>query len=191
MANGTSIAPPPGSPLPDRLGHFAVPALHLCWRYFWRVLLLPIAVAFLISLGAFLFDSMSPHHRLVGFMSAAMGLGLLWFLLVPMSGLYGIWLMRRTVFQKPFLYRNLPHAFVVTYRHRPLSLPLPLENALAIWWGIAWRAWLGTAVAMMLLFFLGPLHLLLEMGIIYLAFLWFLADPYGHTRISIVPLGSH
>ncbi len=190
MDNETPITPFPASPLSDRLGHFAVPALHLWWRFFWRVLLLPIAAALIISFVAALFGSMAPHHPLVGFMSAAMGLGLLWFLLVPITALYGIWLMRRTVFLKPFFYRNVPHIFVVTNHQLPLSLPLPLENALAIWWGVAWRAWFGAMITMMLLFFLGPLHIFLETAITYLAFLWLLADPYGHTRITIVPLAS-
>lgn len=184
MDNETPIA---ALPLADRLGHFAVPALHLWWRFFWRVLLLPITATLIISFVAAVFDSIAPQHRFLGLASAAVGLGILWLLLAPILALYGIWLMRRTLFLKPFLYHNLPHTFVVTSHHLPLSLPLPLENALAIWWGVTWRAWFGTMIAMIALFFLGPLHIFLETAITYLAFLWLLGEPYGHTRITVEP----
>lgn len=190
MDNERPIAPLAAAPLSDRLGYFALPAMHLWWRFTWRVLLLPIASILIVVFGSAVFGSMGPHYRLAGLMGAVMGLGLLWFLLVPLSALYGIWLMRQTVFLKPFLYRNIPYVFVVTSHYLPLTLPLPLENALAIWWGITWRAWLGTLVAMMLLFFLGPLHVFLEAAITYLSFLWVIADPYGHTRLTIVPVGT-
>ena len=38
--------------LTDRFGQYAIPALHLWWRFSWRILLLPIGIMFAISIIA-------------------------------------------------------------------------------------------------------------------------------------------
>ena len=180
--------PEPG--LSERFREYAVPALHLWWRFSWRSLLFPIAVAIIIALVALTTGNMMPQHRDMSLFGAVVGLGLLWLLFIPVMIVYQVWLIQRSIFAKPFLHRGRPSIFVVTDRHTPLPRPLSIETALAIWWGIAWRAWLGTVVTMMLLFFLGPLHVFLQVAVSYFAFLWLISAPYGGLRITIVPLDT-
>lgn len=180
--------PEPG--LSERFRECAVPALHLWWRFSWRSLLLPIAIAIIIVLVATITGRMAPHHRDMSLLGAVVGLGLLWLLLIPAIIAYEVWLIRRSIFAKPFLHHDRPCLFVVTDRHTPLPLPLSIETALGIWWGIAWRSWLGMVVTMMLLFFLGPLHIFLQIAVSYFAFLWLMSTPYGSLRITVVPLDT-
>lgn len=180
----------PVSPLSGRFREFTIPALHLWWRFFWRSLLLPIAIAVIIVLVAIISGTVAPQHRDVSMLGAIVGLGLLWLLLIPVIIAYEVWLMRKSVFAKPFLHHDRPCIFVVTNGHAPLSLPLSIETALAIWWGIAWRTWFGMIITMMLLLFLGPIHAFIQIAVSYFAFLWLMSAPYGNLRVTVVPLDS-
>jgi len=185
MKNNMSapMALPPS--LSDRFGQFALPALHLWWRFFWRMSLLPIGFVLVIAAIAAIFQGFATGHGEFGFAGAFVGMGLFWLFFTPIMIIYGVWLMRRTIFLKPFLYHDAPHTFVVSRAGQPLSLPLPLESAMAIWWGVVWRTWVAVMVTMMAVFLLGPLHFFLQVAISYFAFLWFLATPYGSTRVTI------
>jgi len=185
MENNLSVPQASASSLSDRFGQFAIPALHLWWRFFWRTLILPVAIVLAIATVALVSENLTAGHREFGFAGAFVGMGLFWLFFMPIMVVYGIWLMRRTILLKPFLYHGTPHTFVVSRQENPLSLPLPLESAMAIWWGVVWRAWVGMMVTMMAFFFLGPLHFFLQAGISYFAFLWLLAAPYGSTRITV------
>ncbi len=180
----------PDASLSERFRESAVPALHLWWRFSWRSLLLPVAVAIIIVLVALITGNTAPQHRDMSIFGAVVGLGLLWLLFIPIMIVYQVWLIRKSIFAKPFLHHGRPSLFVVTDRHTPLPLPLSLETALGIWWGIAWRAWIGMVVTMMLLFFLGPLHLFLQLAVSYFAFLWLISIPYGGLGITVVPLDT-
>ncbi len=178
---------PVQAPLVLRSGNMALPALHLWWRFTWRFSLFPLALALaVLTLGALTGHLLArPGSVMAG---TLMGAGLLWLLLIPLLILYSVWLMRAVIFRKPFLLRGAPHAFIIVSSTEPLSLPLPLEAALALWWGVAWRTWVVAFVAMVFLVFLGPLHIILQFLISYLAFLWLLSAPYGQTRILVRPL---
>lgn len=180
----------PGSSLSKHFREFTIPALHLWWRFFWRSLLLPIVIATIIVLVAIISGSVAPQHRDVSMLGVVVGLGLLWLLLIPVIIAYGVWLMRRSVFAKPFLHHDQPCIFVVTDGHTPLPLPLSIETALGIWWGVVWRTWLGMVVTTMLLLFLGPIHVFLQIAVSYFAFLWLMSAPYGNLRITVAPLDT-
>ncbi|MHB8252380.1 MAG: hypothetical protein ACYDEV_01450 [Acidiferrobacter sp.] len=190
MSSYTPASQMPDSPLSDRFRQLAIPALHLWWRFLWRTLLLPVVIVLVVSLTVWISGTMAPGHRGLGFAGLIVGMGLLWFLLLPLWIVYSIWLIRRTLFLKPFRYHAALYTFVIDRLNDPLALPLPIESAMAIGWGILWRVWVGTMATMMALFFLGPLHFFLQVGVSYFAFLWLLTAPYGSTRITVKPLGA-
>lgn len=176
-------------PLADRFGRSLVPALHLWWRLAWRLLVLPILVVMVIMIVALVSEEAARGSHEFGFAGAVVGMGLFWLFFIPLMVVYSIWLIRETVFVKPFLHQNIPHAFVVRYRAEMLPLPLSIESAVALWWGMTWRAWAGAVISMVVLFFLGPLHIFLQIGVGYFAILWLLAAPLGSTRITVTSLG--
>lgn len=176
--------------LSERVGQWFIPAIHLWWRFFWRIVLWPLFLTLLIGLAAWFFGYITHPPHVLGITTLVVGMGFLWIFWVPIMVAYGVWLLRGPVFRKPFLYRNTPHVFVVRHGRTALGRPLPLEFAAALWWAVTWRAWVGTVTSMMLLFFLGPLHAFLQIGVSFGAFLWFLSFPYGSTRVSCEPLAA-
>ncbi|MHB1565868.1 MAG: hypothetical protein ACYCXG_03985 [Acidiferrobacter sp.] len=183
---------PPFNPLTARFGRMAIPALHLWWRYAWRVFLALFAVLALAVSVALLLGMRIPAHGgaawplMMG--GAIAGLGLVWLLVILVGVVFGIWLFRATIFRATFLYHGQLCHFQVAHQGTAYTYPLPLEAMVALWWGSIWRTWVVMAATTMLLFFLGPLHLLIQLASGYVGFWWLLAVPYGNTHILVVPV---
>lgn len=175
------------NPLTERFRSMAIPALHLWWRYVWRVflalfvvLLLAVSVAF--SLGVRMpINAGTPWPLMMG--GAIAGLGLVWLLVIFVGIGFGIWLFRGTIFRRPFFYQGQWYRFEVVHEKTVCRYPLAIETAAGLWWGSLWRTWVVMAAATLLFFFLGPLHLVIQLVGGYVGFWWLLAVPYGNTRI--------
>ena len=177
----------------------AYPALHLWWRYTWRMWLFLFAVGSLLVImgslslgesGMMFFAEMMKNHlyrrytpytimKLMGIMTAL----ILIFFIAALF--FGVWLFRSVLFKKSFIFNDKPERFSVSYDNTILNIPVSWNNALGLWWGVVWRGFVLGIIARLLFFWTGPLMMLINIAVSYLAFLWLLLYNFGKTKIIV------
>ncbi len=177
----------------------AYPALHLWWRYTWRVWLFILAIGSMLvivvslSLGksgmAFFAEMMKNHlyrYTPYPYNMKVMGIMTALILIFFIAALFfGIWLFRSELFKKSFVFNGISERFSVNYDNTILNIPVSWSIASRLWWGVVWRGFVLGIIARLLFFWTGPLMTLISFAVSYLAFLWLLLYNYGKTKIII------
>lgn len=175
----------------------AYPALHLWWRYYWRIglFLFVIGIIFVIAgnivlgiNGMMFFVKMIktyPSH-ITSYDMKVLGVILMLILIFFIAALFfEIWLFRSVLFKKNFVFNDKPEIFLVNYDNKILNIPLAWSDASRLWWGVFWRGFVLGIIAHLLFFWTGTLMILINIAVSYLAFLWLLSYNYGKTKIII------
>ncbi len=178
----------------------AYPALHLWWRYYWRIglFLFVIGIIFVI-IGNFILGingmmffvkmiKTPPSHIAPYGMKVLSVILALIFIFFIAALLFEIWLFRSALFKKSFVFNGKSERFSVNYDNTVLNTPLAWGNASRLWWGVFWRGFVLSIIAHLLFFWMGPLMILINIAVGYLAFLWLLSYNYGKSKITVSAL---
>ena len=184
------------------------PALHLWWRYTWRMGLVPIAVLLLMMFvgGVAIHVASAPGSHALRFWLLLMGLiagsviglgqgllysatsGTVWGGLSPFLALYGVWLFRARVLRDPIRSGGQTLHFGVDYGNKALPGPLPMRRALVLWMGFFWRmAVIGGVMAVLFRQLGPPLPLPSILGG-DLSLWWMLRKAYVHIPVILIQL---
>ena len=175
----------------------AYPALHLWWRYYWRIGLFLFVIGIILVIignivlglkGMALFVKMIKIHPLhtTPYDMKVLGTMLTLILIFFIAALFfEIWLFRSALFKKSFIFNDKSERFLVNYDKTILNIPLAWSNASRLWWGVFWRGFVLSIIARLLFFWTGPLMILINIAVGYLAFLWLLLYNYGKTKIIV------
>lgn len=184
------------------------PALHLWWRYTWRMGLVPIAVLLLMMFvgGVAIHVASAPGSHALRFWLLLMGLiagsviglgqgllysatsGTVWGGLSPFLALYGVWLFRARVLRDPIRSGGQTLHFGVDYGNKALPGPLPMRRALVLWMGFFWRmAVIGGVMAVLFRQLGPPLPLPSILGG-DLSLWWMLREAYIHIPVILIQL---
>jgi len=186
------------------------PALHLWWRYTWRMGLVPIAILLLMMFvgGVAIHVASAPGSHALRFWLLLMGLmagaglallhgvtsSVLWIALSPFLALYGIWLFRARIFSDPVRRRGQTLRFEIHHGTNTLAGPLPLRRALVLWMGLFWRmALIGGVTGALLTQVVPPQWLSTRLPLTPLfggdlSFWWLLRRAYVHIPVILIQL---
>lgn len=175
------------------------PALHLWWRFTWRILLFSLLLGALAGvlrgwLGFAPFPG--PGELRPGMTPSAWQVGgvLLYGLVLVLAG---IWIFKAWLFTKPFEGKGIGRVCF------ELNTPMGWRTATILWWAMTWRSFLLQFPLSLLVaalgVFLAPAgagpdgwRLFTEQAVVsassqYIAFVWMLARLYGRIRLAFSP----
>jgi len=174
------------------------PALHLWWRYTWRIWLFMLFVSIILLIAAeyllgktwdSIFAEMLKNHmrHFTPYdMTIALIIPSFIFIFFIALFVFGVWLFKAIIFKKSFYYKGGESNFSIEHSGNILNMPLTWNIAIRLWWGMLWRSFLLNLAARLLFFWSGNFIFILEIFGSYLSFLWLLSYNYGKTKI-IVP----
>ncbi len=180
----------------ENIKKFVYPALHLWWRYTWKLWLFMVFIGtILLIAGQFIFGTkrgytfaeiLKNHFRHLPMHDAKIML-LIPFLLIFFISMFvfGVWLFKANIFKKSFYYNGGESNFSIEHSGNILNMPLTWNIAIRLWWGIFWRSFLLNFLARLLFFWTGGFIYILEIFGSYLSFLWILSYNYGKTKIIV------
>lgn len=177
---------------PLRLLELAGSALHLWWRWTWRITI--IGLAAVIAPTTLLVAATAQHSALLGVAAGVLYLVAL--------GLY-LWamgeVMKRYVFTKQV--DAAGSCAVVIVSDRPQALPLRTGVAWAVLWAVNWRAFVLDLALKVILVALaasglpspaaGVLGIVGGLAAQVAAYAWFMARSYGRTGVALARLAQH
>ena len=131
-----------------------IPALHLWWRYTWRMALIPLVIllfgTFSLAIFVMILAHVAPY--VIEFFALLLVIGgrygtvsppslfsAMWVLLAPFLAIYGIWLFQDRLLSEPFQYRGQFWSFRIVEGSTALTYPLAGKTAFALWWAFLWR----------------------------------------------------
>jgi hypothetical protein len=172
------------------------PALHLWWRYTWKLWLFMVFIGIILLIASkFIFGTkrggifaeiLKNHLRHLPMHDVKTAL-LMPFLLIFFIAMFvfGVWLFKGSIFKKSFYYDGGESNFFIEHSGNILNMPLTWNIAISLWWGMFWRSLILNILARLLFFWTGGLIFLIEILGSYLSFLWLLSYSYGKTKIIV------
>ncbi|MHB1636435.1 hypothetical protein [Acidiferrobacter thiooxydans] len=181
-----------------------IPALHLWWRYTWRMALIPLVIllfgTFSLAIFVMILAHVAPY--VIEFFALLLVIGgrygtvsppslfsAMWVLLAPFLAIYGIWLFQDRLLSEPFQYRGQFWSFRIVEGSTALTYPLAGKTAFALWWAFLWRMFFTSVVAALVLLMVAPsLHfpmwsLLVHLLGGYFSLWWLLKIPYKNMAV--------
>jgi len=178
------------------------PALHLWWRYTWRIWLFSLFVGIIQLIAA---------EYLLGKTGGVIFAEMLKTLYTSYTSLHGVryenstdntiasfnslffypvivfslWLFKAIIFKKSFYYEGKESSFSIEHSGNILNMPLTWNIAIRLWWGMFWRSAIFSLAAKLLFFWYGNFIFIVEIFGSYLSFLWLLSYNYGKTKIIV------
>jgi len=175
------------------------PALHLWWRYTWRIWLFDLFVGIILLIAAeyllgktwdSIFAEMLKNHmrHFIPFTPIDMTIALIpsfFFIFFIALFVFSLWLFKAIIFKKSFYYEGKESSFSIEHSGNILNMPLTWNIAIRLWWGMFWRSAIFSLAAKLLFFWYGNFIFIVEIFGSYLSFLWLLSYNYGKTKIIV------
>ncbi len=181
----------------ENIKKYAYPALHLWWRYTWKLWLFTVFIGIILLIaGEFILvpkkddifaETIKNNLRHLTMHEVKTLLIVMPFILIFFIAMFvfSVWLFKASIFKKSFYYDGGESKFYIEHTGNILNMPLTWNIAIRLWWGFFWRAFLFNFSARLLFFWTGGLISLIEIFGSYLSFLWLLSYNYGKTKIIV------
>ena len=181
----------------ENIKKFIYPALHLWWRYTWKLWLFMVFIGIILLIAGelmlgkkrgIIFAEMLKNH-LRHFtpydMKIALIIPSLLLIFFIVMFVFGVWLFKVSIFKKSFYYDGGESNFSIEHSGNILDMPLTWNSGIRLWWGMFWRSFLLNMTIRLLFFWTGSFIFIMEIFGSYLSFLWLLSYNYGKTKIII------